>query len=353
MPAPLVSPPPTPPPVPEITSSAEQRLAAIRYVCIDDAVPSELHSLIHSFTSHHKLSPSPQLCGHSLLIVSHTATEEQLLVLHRRAASLAAVTLLPSSFFLSAPSHSSSLPASSPPTRPVLLSFLSLFARWRVSCSSLPPDQKALLSHLTNSLSGHYGKAFDVTYTHLITNSSRSDKYAAFQKIADTCVAVHPSYLIRCYMSATLHAPTVKESQRLLSGISLCVTGIEAQERNTIMRLIQAEGGEYSANLTKTCTHLVAQSAEGRKYDAAKLWELHIVSKGWLLACVKERRVVDEKELARRHCDGAAKVSEHAARRRGRRPIQEWMMNGTGQANLRRPLWRNHKLNGHAKQVVS
>ena len=296
MPGPFISPPPPPLPTPDLTPSAEQRLSAVRYVCIDEAVPKELHSIIHSFISHHKLSPSPHLCGYSLLIVSHNATEGQLLALHGRIASLVAVTLLPSSLFLSIPAQLSSSPASAPPTRPVLLSFLSMFCQWRVSCSALPVAHKSLLAHLTTALSGHYGKDFDLTYTHLITTSSDSDKYAAFQKFADKCVAVHPSYLLRCYMTATLHAPTAAESQRLLSGLRVCVTGIEAQERNTIMRLIQAEGGEYSANLTKACTHLIAQKAEGPKYVAAVSWGLMVVSKGWLSMCVTQRRVVEEKD---------------------------------------------------------
>ena len=301
MPGPSVSPPPLPPPLPplpppDITSAAEQRFAATRYVVIDEAVPKELLSLIHSFISQHKLSPSPHLCGHSFLVFSHNATAEQLLALHRRVASLAAVTLLPSSLFLSTPSLPSSPPAPSPPTRPVILSFLSLYAQCRVSCSSLSADEKALLSHLTTSLSGYYGKAFDHTYTHLITNSSRSDKYAACQQMTSNsgCIAVLPAYLTRCYKSATLHTPTPDDSQRLLTGLRLCVTGIEAAERNAIMRLIQAEGGEYSANLTKACTHLIAQKAEGPKYMAAETWKLKIVSKAWLLTAVKERRVVDE-----------------------------------------------------------
>ena len=312
MPTPAVPPPPAPPPpplaAPDICSAAEQRFASIRYVVIDEAVPRELHSLIHSFISQHKLSPSPHLCGYSLLIVSHTATEEQLLALHRRIASLAAVTLLPSSLFLSTPSVPSSPPAASPPSRPAILSFLSLFSRWRVSCTALLPDEKALLAHLTTSLSGHYGKVFDASYTHLVTSSSRSDKYAACQKMGEACIAVHPAYLVRCYQSASLHSPTVKECQRLFTGLQVCVTGIEAQERNTMMRTIQAEGGEYSANLTRTCTHLIAQQADGKKYEAAKLWGLHIVDKSWLFACVNERRLAEESDW----------------------PVGKTMQNGTG-----------------------
>ena len=296
MPTPSTSPPPipTPLPPPDITAAAEQRLAAIRFVYIDEAVPKELLSLIHSFISQHKLSPSPHLCGQSFFIFSHHAKLEQLLDLHRRVASLAAVTLLPSSLFLNTPSVPTSPPAPVPPTRPVVLSFLSLFSQWRISCSSLSAEEKALLAHLTTALSGYYAKDFDATHTHLITNSSRSDKYAACQKRGDSCLAVQPGYLTHCYTAATLYAPTAKEVQRLLTAMRVCVTGIEAAERNSMMRVIQAEGGEYSANLTKTCTHLIAEKAEGNKYNAAKLWGLHIVNKAWLLACVKERRIVDE-----------------------------------------------------------
>lgn len=44
-------------------------------------------------------------------------------------------------------------------------------------------------------------------------------------------------------------------------------------------------GGVYSPDLTKTCTHLVAKSSEGRKFEFAAKWGLQIVTADWIYAC--------------------------------------------------------------------
>ena len=336
---------PQSPPLPprECASPAEQRLSAIRFVCIDEAVPAELHSLIHSFAAQNKLTSGQQLCGYSLLVVSHNSTEEQLLALHGRVASLVAVTLLPSSLFLSSPTQPTSSPASSPPTRAALLSFLSLFSSWRVTCSGLTAEQKALVAHLTTSLSGQYSRDFQ-GQSHLVTNSSRSDKYAAFHNIADSCVAVHPSHLLRCYLTATAHTPTQAELQRLLSGLKVCVTGIAAEERNHMMRLIQAEGGEYSANLIKACTHLIAQKPEGEKYRAAITWGLQVVGKGWLATSVRQGRVADEKAWP----VGTLMPHETEAEQEERKEAAPMETEANGGEQEQREATNGGGMNGHA-----
>lgn len=58
--------------------------------------------------------------------------------------------------------------------------------------------------------------------------------------------------------------------------------------------MIKANGAGYTGNLDKTCTHLVVSQPAGRKYLAARRWELHIVAKQWVEDSVKRGMILDE-----------------------------------------------------------
>ena len=89
---------------------------------------------------------------------------------------------------------------------------------------------------------------------------------------------------------------SVSGAPLLLRGLRECVTGIKSAERNALMRLVQAEGGEYATSFNAACTHLIARAAEASKYQAARAWGVPIMSKEWLHTCVRMRRVVNEAE---------------------------------------------------------
>ena len=76
---------------------------------------------------------------------------------------------------------------------------------------------------------------------------------------------------------------TSKYLLRPLHGLLLCVTGFDADEREDMKRICEKLGGTFSLDLTKSCTHLIAKTASGAKYEHGKKWGLHVVSKEWLL----------------------------------------------------------------------
>lgn len=43
------------------------------------------------------------------------------------------------------------------------------------------------------------------------------------------------------------------------AGLTLCVTGVELEKRNEIKSLTVAHGGQFSAALDRSCTHLLAE----------------------------------------------------------------------------------------------
>lgn len=64
--------------------------------------------------------------------------------------------------------------------------------------------------------------------------------------------------------------------------------------RSEICRLTAAYGGEYTPNLTKRCTHLLARFPQGIKYRYALEWGIHCVSVDWFFDSVNNQGRADE-----------------------------------------------------------
>lgn len=53
-------------------------------------------------------------------------------------------------------------------------------------------------------------------------------------------------------------------------------------------------GGEYTGNLTKDVTHLVAKEPTGAKYNYALQWGMKIVAVEWVVQCLERGMILDE-----------------------------------------------------------
>jgi DNA replication regulator DPB11 len=58
---------------------------------------------------------------------------------------------------------------------------------------------------------------------------------------------------------------------------------------------VQSNGGEYSAELSKRCTHLICAFAIGKKYEAALKWGLNCVGIEWLNQSIERGMSLDAK----------------------------------------------------------
>lgn len=70
---------------------------------------------------------------------------------------------------------------------------------------------------------------------------------------------------------------------------------VTADERQSIIEKITSNGGNYTGDLTRKVTHLIVFKAEGRKYAAAKNWNIHTVSMEWLDDSIKRGMILEEK----------------------------------------------------------
>ncbi|CBI18968.3 unnamed protein product, partial [Vitis vinifera] len=104
------------------------------------------------------------------------------------------------------------------------------------------------------------------------------------------------NWLHQCW---TEHRVVPQESYRVLpfSGLTICVTKIPADERKEMEILIKQNGGKYSADLTRNCTHLITDisSPEGDKYKVARRWgHIHIVTRKWFDQSIARKACVNE-----------------------------------------------------------
>lgn len=78
----------------------------------------------------------------------------------------------------------------------------------------------------------------------------------------------------------------------------VCLAGIFrsylSATRNEVARLAKLYGGEYTPNLTKRCTHLLARYPHGIKYRYAVEWGIHCISVDWFFDSINEQRCLDE-----------------------------------------------------------
>lgn len=83
-----------------------------------------------------------------------------------------------------------------------------------------------------------------------------------------------------------------------LEGLVICATGFDSDERDHLQIMCNTLGAEFSLDLTKMCTHLIAKTASGTKYEYALKWNVPVVQKSWLDACsLKSSKIRGIKKL--------------------------------------------------------
>ncbi|KAF2972459.1 hypothetical protein GQX73_g1091 [Xylaria multiplex] len=85
--------------------------------------------------------------------------------------------------------------------------------------------------------------------------------------------------------------PAERERQRLVC----CLTGFEdSNVRAMIEDTVKANGGEYVADLSRRVTHLIVSKPEGKKYGAARRWDIRCISIEWLHDSVERGMILNE-----------------------------------------------------------
>ncbi|KAI6780104.1 S-M checkpoint control protein-like protein [Emericellopsis cladophorae] len=73
----------------------------------------------------------------------------------------------------------------------------------------------------------------------------------------------------------------------------VCLTGF-GHDRDAIAERIVLYGGKHTDDLTRRCTHLIVSKPEGKKFTAARSWNIRTVTLNWLDATIARGMILDE-----------------------------------------------------------
>ncbi|XP_038700037.1 DNA topoisomerase 2-binding protein 1-A isoform X2 [Tripterygium wilfordii] len=163
----------------------------------------------------------------------------------------------------------------------------------KVLVSGFEMDEKVKIEKMVTAMGGvlHTKASSDASF--VIVKNVLAAKYKWALNILQKPV-VTLNWLYQCWNE---HRVVPQESYRVLpfSGLTICITRIPADERKEIEKLIVQNGGKYSAELTKKCTHLISDAPEGDKYLVARRWgHIHIITRKWFDQSMTRRACLNE-----------------------------------------------------------
>lgn len=163
-----------------------------------------------------------------------------------------------------------------------------------VSVTGITLEEMDVIKNDVESLGGKFSGFLDEETTCLIATKAGSEKHRAACTHFNIPVVVM-QWLEDCNSSGELmqfenyEVPT-------FHGLTICCTQVSIEERYTLQRKLEQHGAIYNSDLLEDeCTHLIAITAEGDKYTAAKTWgNVHIVSMDWVEESIRKGRSVPE-----------------------------------------------------------
>ncbi|KAJ3061881.1 hypothetical protein HDU98_002229 [Podochytrium sp. JEL0797] len=124
--------------------------------------------------------------------------------------------------------------------------------------------------------------------THLIANGPGTQKYTVASTLKtpivraswiEACAALHLS------LKRRLGVADITNDHRFfkaLDGLAICLTGFDLDRRSIIEAQVTSLGARFAPDLTKDCSHLIAVSTAGKKYEFAVKHGLCIVDAEWV-----------------------------------------------------------------------
>ncbi|KAK7301430.1 hypothetical protein RJT34_12294 [Clitoria ternatea] len=126
----------------------------------------------------------------------------------------------------------------------------------KVLASGFDMDEKVKIEELVVEMGGVLHPTASLDLNFVIVKNVLAAKYKWALNILKKPIVTY-EWLKQC---SNEHRVVPQEPYKVLPfyGLKICVTGIPADKRKEMMELISQNGGKYSAELTKKCTHLIS-----------------------------------------------------------------------------------------------
>jgi NAD-dependent DNA ligase len=123
--------------------------------------------------------------------------------------------------------------------------------------------------------------------THIIALDTTTEKYKAALRMGIHIVFEH---WVTESFEKNQRLPELDYAIPPFHGLTISTTGLRrTDQRAQIERLVVMHGGTFSGDLSKKCTHLIAEVAKGLKYQGALKWGILVVNPDWLNECIKQK----------------------------------------------------------------
>ncbi|CAH1774144.1 unnamed protein product [Owenia fusiformis] len=158
----------------------------------------------------------------------------------------------------------------------------------QVSVTNVSKKQRGELLDLVSMMGGTPCKDLTSEVTHLVAGEPGSKKYIAAGSWGKKIMS--PEWVTEVWkqcQSEPVGADNVafeKFRCPIFKDFVVTASGISAQERNEVKRIVEVEGGRYTGEMKiNECSHLIINHPKGQKYEFARKWKIHIVTFQWLL----------------------------------------------------------------------
>ncbi|KAK8076595.1 BRCA1 C Terminus domain-containing protein [Apiospora phragmitis] len=191
------------------------------------------------------------------------------------------------------------------------------FAGVVVCCTSIPPDQRTEIATRTADLGGIHKYDLTPDVTHLIVGDYDTPKYRHVARerpdikpmavgwinavrslwVEDQDIdfaALEAQWQLKPFEARGANPDSPHAEEREPGRLLVCLTGFDEADRLYIEETVKANGGEYTGDLSRKVTHLIVCKPEGKKYMAARDWDITTVSLEWLNDSVDRGMILDE-----------------------------------------------------------
>ncbi|KAI1419140.1 hypothetical protein F5Y12DRAFT_779522 [Xylaria sp. FL1777] len=185
-------------------------------------------------------------------------------------------------------------------------------------CTSIEADQRSEIAQRTADMGGVHKYDLTPDVTHLIVGDYNTAKYRHVAKerpdikpmaagwvdavrtlwVEDQEIdfaALEQLWKLKTFESGGGGPSSSHAAESGRQRLVCCLTGFEDNVvRAMIEDKVRANGGEYVADLSRRVTHLIVSKPEGKKYGAARRWDIRCVSIEWLHDSVERAMILNE-----------------------------------------------------------
>ncbi|ETN45091.1 uncharacterized protein HMPREF1541_09967 [Cyphellophora europaea CBS 101466] len=170
-----------------------------------------------------------------------------------------------------------------------------------ICCTSVAPELRTRYAEYVTQMGAEHKLDLTSDVTHLLVGDADTPKYKYVAKEREDVKVLKPEWVDAVrerWMEAKhidLNALHAQYRMPTLAGLKICITGFDDLSfRAQLQKNVLENGGEYTGDLTKDVTHLIARSAEGKKYQYGTQWQKKIVSLKWYKDTLERGMQLDE-----------------------------------------------------------